>query len=251
MRIELIGLRVDKEFKAGDDIAKAIVEAAESNGVSITDGDVIVVTHKVVSKAEGRVVDLRNVTPSKKAVEIAEKLGKDPRLVEVILRESSEILKCESGHLITMTRHGIVCANSGVDQSNSGGGEKVILLPTNPDDSARRIREGIEKLTGARVAVVITDTQGRPFREGVVNVAIGFSGINPFKDYRGVRDRCGYELNITIVNVVDEIAAAAELLMGQASESIPFVIVRGLSYEYSLNYGLKDILMERSKWLFK
>jgi len=251
MKIEVIGLRVDREFREGDDVAKAIVEAAASNNVSIRDGDVIVVTHKVVSKAEGRVVDLRNIKPSSRALEIAEKLGKDPRLVEVILRESREVLKCESGHLITMTRHGIVCANSGVDQSNSGGVDRVILLPVDPDESARRIREGVEKLTGARVAVVITDTQGRPFREGVVNIAIGFSGMNPFRDYRGVRDRCGYELKITVVNIVDEIAATAELLMGQASESTPFVIIRGLRYEYSLDYGLRDILMERGKWLFK
>ncbi len=250
-RIEAIGLYYDKEVKKGDDLGKIIVELLKKYNVRINDGDIIVVAHKVVSKAEGRVVNLGRIKPSGKAIEIAEKTGKDPRLVELILRESQEILKIGNGHIITLTRHGIVCANTGIDKSNSGGDDYVVLLPVNPDESARRIRETIRKMLGVDVAVIITDTYGRPFRQGVINLAIGFSGINPYRDYRGKPDRNGYLMKVTRVAIVDEIASLAELVMGQGDESTPFVVVKGVEYEKCEHCGFNDIRMPKEEWLFK
>ncbi|RLF19107.1 MAG: coenzyme F420-0:L-glutamate ligase [Thermoprotei archaeon] len=251
-RIEIIGLKGFPDVKKGDDIGKLIVEIARKNGVELMDGDVVIVAQKIVSKAEGRIVDLDKIVPSKTAYELGEKLGKDPRLVEVVLRECREVLKAESGHLIVLTRHGLVCANAGVDASNvDGSGIRVSLLPIDPDESARRIRKRIRELTGKNVVVVITDTFGRPFREGVVNFAIGFSGIAPFRDYIGKPDRYGYIMRVTRVCVVDEIAAAAELIMGQGGEGIPVVIMRGVKFDWDEKAGLEQVIMNRSKWLFR
>lgn len=250
-RIEIIGLHYDKEIVKGDDIGKIIVELSRKYNVKINDKDIIVVAHKVVSKAEGRVVNLNSISPSTRALEIGKETGKDPRLIELILRESQEILKISNGHIITLTKHGIVCANAGIDASNSGGDEYVVLLPTDPDASARTIRNTIRKLLGVDVAVIITDTYGRPFRLGVINLAIGFSGIKPYRDYRGKPDRNGKLMRITMVTIVDEIAAAAELVMGQGAESIPFAIVKGISYEKCEECGFKDIYMPKEKWLFR
>ncbi len=247
----MIGLRLDREVVPGDDIAQLIIEAARLNGVEIFDRDIIVVSQKIVSKAEGRIVRLSDVVPSRRAIEIAERCGKDPRLVELVLREASEILKIDRCHIITLTRHGFVCANAGIDRSNAGGEDRVVLLPIDPDQSARRIRRRLKELLGVDVAVIIVDTFGRPFREGVVNVAIGFAGINPFKDYRGLRDRDGYVFRVTRVCIVDEIAAAAELVMGQGAESTPFAIVRGVEYEVCEDCSSRDIVMPREKWLFR
>jgi len=250
-KIEVIGLYYDKEIKRGDDIGRIIIEVAKKMGIEISDGDVIVVTHKVVSKAEGRVVNLNRVRPSKKALEIAKMVNKDPRLVELILREAKEVLKIGDGHIITLTRHGIVCANAGIDRSNAGGEGNVVLLPENPDESAKRIRKTIKEVLGVDVAVIITDTYGRPFRMGVVNLAIGFSGINPYRDYRSKLDRNGYLMRVTRVAIVDEIASAAELVIGQGAENTPFAIVRGVDYEKCEECGFKDIYMPKEKWLFK
>jgi len=250
-RIEVIGIPYGEEVLPGDDVGKIIVEAAAKAGIEILDGDIIVVSHKVVSKAEGRVVDLRSVEPSEKAVEIARRTDKDPRLVEVVLREAAEVLKVERGHIITLTRHGIVCANSGVDQSNAGGQDRVVLLPLDPDESARKIRRRILELTGRRVAVIISDTYGRPFRLGVINLAIGFAGINPFRSYVGKPDRDGYIMRVTQVAVVDEIAAAAELVIGQGRENTPFAIVRSVEYDECEDCGFRDIYMRREDWLFR
>ncbi len=250
-KIEVIGLYYDKEIKRGDDIGRIIIEVAKKMGIEISDGDVIVVTHKVVSKAEGRVVNLNRVRPSKKALEIAKMVNKDPRLVESILREAKEVLKIGDGHIITLTRHGIVCANAGIDRSNAGGEGNVVLLPENPDESAKRIRKTIKEVLGVDVAVIITDTYGRPFRMGVVNLAIGFSGINPYRDYRSKPDRNGYLMRTTRVAIVDEIASAAELVIGQGAENTPFAIVRGADYEKCEECGFNDIYMPKEKWLFK
>jgi len=250
-KIEVIGLYYDKEIKRGDDIGRIIIEVAKKMGIEISDGDVIVVTHKVVSKAEGRVVNLNRVRPSKKALEIARMVNKDPRLVELILREAKEVLKIGDGHIITLTRHGIVCANAGIDRSNAGGEGNVVLLPENPDESAKRIRKTIKEVLGVDVAVIITDTYGRPFRMGVINLAIGFSGINPYRDYRSKPDRNGYLMRTTRVAIVDEIASAAELVIGQGAENTPFAIVRGADYEKCEECGFNDIYMPKEKWLFK
>ena len=226
--ITIIGLESMPLVLEGDDIGRLIVEAAETEGVGLADGDVVVVTQKIVSKAEGRVVDLESVEPSAFAEEIAWKTDRDPRHVELILQESARIVKMRGSILITETRHGFVCANSGVDRSNIEGG-LLCLLPVDPDESARSIRSRIAELTGSDVAVIVTDTWGRAWRMGQVDFAIGVAGMSPFFDYRGETDPFGYELNVTNIAVADELAAAAELAKGKL-ENIPAVIIRGYQY---------------------
>ncbi len=220
LRVEPV--EIAGEIRPGDDLGKILAEAAEPE-----DGDVIAVAHTVVSKAEGALVDLSEVEPSDLARRLAERLGKDPRVMEVILREAEGIVKVGRDVIITEVRGGIVCANSGVDESNAPPGH-VVTLPEDPDRSADRIRERIRELTGADVGVVITDTQGRAFREGVVGVAVGASGIPVLADRRGDRDLYGRELQVTVVAVGDLIASAAELVMGQADEGTPAAVFRGL-----------------------
>ena len=252
-KIELIGLETIPEVKKGDDIGELIVKACRRENVSIENGDIIIVTHKIVSKAEGRIVNLNNITPSKRALEIAKYTGKDPRLVELILKESDKIVKLsKEGHIIVRTKHGIVCANAGVDSSNIAGTEEIVaLIPKDPDFSARKIRLRIKELTGKDVAVIITDTYGRPLREGMINMAIGISGINPFRDYRGKPDLYGYTFRVTVIAVADELASAAELLMGQGKEKIPIVIVKGCYYKRDEKASAKELNMPEEKWLFK
>ena len=249
-KVEVIGVTGIPIVKPGDDLPRLIVKAAERQGTPIRDGDVIVVSHIIVSRAEGRMVNLREVKPSPFAENVAESLGKDPRLVEVILRESKSIIRMGRGHLITETRQGFVCANSGVDQSNVPGEGVVALLPEDPDESARRIREGVERLTGRRVAVIVSDTHGRPLREGEINVAIGVSGMKPLRDRRGEMDLFGYILRVKRTAVADEIASAAELVIGQADEGIPVAIVRGYEFEPSEDATAKELIMPRDRDLF-
>jgi coenzyme F420-0:L-glutamate ligase/coenzyme F420-1:gamma-L-glutamate ligase len=213
--------------RPGDGLAGLIVDAAR-NGPGIRAGDVVVVTQKIVSKAEGRVVPLDAVDPSPEALRLAAETEKDPRLVELILRESVRIVRQRGPVLITETRHGFVCANAGIDASNVGSG-CVSLLPEDPDRSAQEIRQGIQEATGAEVAVIISDTFGRPWREGHTNVAVGLSGMLPFADYVGQVDPYGYELRVSTLAVADELAAAAELVMGKL-DAVPVAIVRGYPY---------------------
>jgi len=250
-RIEIIGLEGIPEIKLGDDLARIIVEAAEQNGVKIEDGDVIVVKSKIVSKAEGRIVDLKQVKPSKRAREIAKATGKDPRLVELVLKESAEVVKAVKGHLIVKTCHGIVCANAGIDRSNvAGSRDIVLLLPKDPDASARRLREEIHRLTGKNVAIVITDTYGRPLRNGQVDMAIGLCGMQPFRDYRGQPDMKGYILRVKRIAVADEVAAASELVTGNGAEGIPVAVIKGLKFEEG-EEPAKLLNMPEEKWLFR
>ncbi len=248
--IRIIGLETIPIVKEGDDIGALICQAAEREGITIQDGDVVVVSHIIVSRAEGRVVDLAQVEPSEFAKNVAEATRKDPRLVEVILRESKAIVRMGDGHLICETRHGFVCANAGVDRSNVPGKDRVALLPEDPDASARRIRERIRQLTGRDVAVIISDTHGRPLRQGVINVAIGVSGLEPIWDRRGDVDLFGYTLRVTKVAVADELASAAELLMGQADEGVPVVIIRGYKYRPSEGASAKELIRPREQDLF-
>jgi coenzyme F420-0:L-glutamate ligase/coenzyme F420-1:gamma-L-glutamate ligase len=230
LQVRIIAVAGMPEIRPGDDLAALILEAARGQGADVEDGDVLVVTQKIVSKAEGRLVDLRQVEPSPRARELAAQTGKDPRLLEVILRESRRIVRQEGGVIICETKHGFVCANAGVDTSNVGGGV-VSLLPQNPDESAARIRAAIQQRGGGiSVAVIISDTFGRPWREGHTNVAIGVAGMSPIKDYVGQADPHGYVLRVSTMAVADELAAAAELVMGKLSR-VPVAIVRGFDYE--------------------
>jgi len=227
-RLEVIGIQGLPEIGAGDDVAALVVAAAAAQGTPLETGDVLVVSQKVLSKAEGRLVRLADVAPSPFAARVAETLKKDARLVEVILRESRRIVRMDRGILITETHHGHICANAGVDQSNVGLGWAA-LLPADPDASARGIIERVAALTGVEVAVVVADTFGRPWREGLQNVAIGVSGMRPLQSYLGVPDVHGYVLQATILAVADELASAAELVMGKL-DAVPVVVIRGYAY---------------------
>jgi coenzyme F420-0:L-glutamate ligase/coenzyme F420-1:gamma-L-glutamate ligase len=227
--IRIIPLMGFPKVKQGDDLAEMILHVVSSNGKSIQNKDVVVVTQKVVSKAEGRLVALDSVRVGAWAWKLAKKLGKDPRLVELILQESRRIVRAAQGVLITETKQGFVCANSGIDQSNVEPGY-VTLLPSDPDRSARKLRRKLEKLTRKRIAVLVTDTFGRPWRLGQTDVVIGCSGIRPLEGYRGEKDPFGYELRVTEPAIADELAAASELAMRKLS-MIPACIVRGFAFE--------------------
>jgi coenzyme F420-0:L-glutamate ligase/coenzyme F420-1:gamma-L-glutamate ligase len=227
--LRVIGLRTLREVVRGDDLATLVAQAARREGVRFERGDVLILAQKVVSKAEGRVVDLSSVVPSLLAREWAPRLGHDPRLTEVVLRESQRVLRMTERALIVETRHGFVCANAGVDRSNVPGLNLVTCLPDDPDASARRIAGGLRRRTGIAVPVIVSDTFGRPWRLGLVNVAIGAWGLRVLEDLRGTRDARGHGLRATILAVGDELAAAAGLVMGKR-EGVPAAIVRGFRY---------------------
>jgi len=230
-RIELIGVEGVVEVKPGDNLVDLIGSALRESKEELFDGDVLVVAQKIVSKAENRVVRLETIEPSLRAKEWAAAYDKDPRVVEVVLRESKRIVRMERGVLIAETEHGFVCANAGVDVSNVADGT-VTLLPKDSDASARTIREGLQSEFGVSLAVIISDTFGRPWREGLVNVALGVSGMAPLIDYRGLEDSHGNVLKVTVIAIADELASAAELMM-KKSAGVPVVIVRGLEYQRS------------------
>ena len=246
-RIELIGLDGIGEIQPGDDLAAVIADAVTD--VHLTDADVVVVTQKVVSKSEGRLVDLATVEPSDFAREWAERWEKDPRQVELVLRESASIVRMGPGGLIiSRTRHGLVCANAGVDVSNVGGGDVAALLPEDPDGSARGIREGLRIRAGAAPAVIISDSFGRPWRNGIVNVAIGSAGIEPLLDLRGAPDVAGREMRATIIAVADQLASAADLAGGKTDQR-PVVVIRGYAWRAS-DADASDLVMEAERDLF-
>jgi len=215
-------------IKPGDNIAKTVVEAARKNGLKIEEGDIIAIAQKIFSKCENKIVRLRDVVPSRKAEDIAKMTGKSPKFVELVLSETERIVKASPEVLLVEDKRGLVCINAGIDKSNVKGRGNFTLLPEKPDTSAKKCRLEIKKITGKNVAVVICDTYSRPFRRGQVNFAIGIAGINPFKDYRGKEDLFGHILKVKNIATVDEIATAAELLMGQAKEATPVVIFKGL-----------------------
>src|SRR3984893_15062108 len=228
IHIELIPVAGLPEIRAGDDLPGLIFEAARATAIRFRDNDIVVVAQKVVSKAEGRLARLCTIEPSIQASQLASKQGRDPRLVELILRESRRIVR-EHPVLIVETHHGFVCANAGVDHSNVPGDDVVTLLPKDPDRSARLIAATLRKLSKRRVAVVLSDTFGRPWRLGLTNVAVGAAGVPVLLDLRGTRDRNLKPLRATILAVADELAAAAGLVMGKR-EGIPAVIIRGYKY---------------------
>lgn len=222
-------------IQPGDDLAEIALQALHRAGLSLRDGDILVFAQKIVSKAENRLVNLLEVQPSVRAIQLAEATGKDARLVELILRESSAVLRTRPGTIIVEHRLGFVCANAGIDHSNVAGegderAEWVLLLPENPDASAERLRHCLEQASGVRLGVMIIDSHGRAWRLGTVGVVIGLSGVPGLVDLRGYSDLFGYNLRITQVGAADELAAAASLLMGQAAEGTPIVHVRGFPY---------------------
>jgi len=246
MSVEITGVAGIGEITPGADLAALIVDAMQAR--PLADGDVVVVTHKIVSKAEGQLVDLRTVTPSALAVRIAEQFGKDARQVEVVLRESVRIVRMERGIIISETRHGLICANAAVDASNVAG-ETVCLLPRDPDASAARIRARLREHTGADVAVIISDSFGRPWRNGIINIAIGVAGMQPLTDYRGQTDPFGNDLRVTVIAVADELACAAELVMGKV-DNVPVAVIRGYPYDRANGTG-HDLIMDPAKDLFR
>ena len=234
------------EVRPGDDLEALVVGAV---GDILRSGDVLVVTHKIMSKAEGRLVDLATVEPSALAKEYAARWGKDPRQIEVVFRESRRVVRMDRGVVISETRHGFVCANAGVDASNVPGRDTVCLLPVEPDRSAARLREALRGRLGVEAAVVVSDSFGRAWRFGITDVAIGVSGMDPLADYRGQNDPHGYPMEASVLAVADELAAAAELVMGK-TDGIPLSIVRG--YPYSPAHGsARDLLMPPERDMFR
>jgi coenzyme F420-0:L-glutamate ligase/coenzyme F420-1:gamma-L-glutamate ligase len=231
MSLELIAVPGLPMVKAGEDLAGLVHRALAGAGLALRDHDVVVFAQKVVSKSEGRLVELSSVVPSPRAVEIAAEVRKDPRLVELVLQESKRIVRKSPDLLIVEHRLGLVMANAGIDQSNvadQAGGEHALLLPVDPDASAERLRADLRRLTGREVGIVINDSFGRPWRRGTVGVAIGCAGLPALVDLRGTPDLFGRTLRVTVIAYADEIAAAASLVMGQAAEGRPVVVVRGL-----------------------
>lgn len=226
--ISIIGLDQIRLIKPGDDLAKIIFDSAAAENLQFADNDVIVVSQKIISKSEGRLVNIEGTKPSAKGRVLSKKTGKDPRLIDLIMSESSTILSAEKKALVVKRKDGFICLNAGIDKSNVNGRKIYALLPKNSDCSAQQLRTALQRLTGKKLAVIVTDTYSRPARVGQVEFAIGIAGIEPIVDYRGKEDLFGYELKFKYVGLADEIAAAAELVRGQGPEGIPVAIVRGL-----------------------
>jgi coenzyme F420-0:L-glutamate ligase/coenzyme F420-1:gamma-L-glutamate ligase len=249
-KIEIFGVTGLPIIREGDDLATLIYQAAIKQGTLIQNGDIIIITHVVVSRSEGNVVNLKSVRPSLFANSVAKKVDKDPKLVEVILQESKGIVRMRDGKLITETKQGLICANSGIDRSNVPGEENVALLPVNADHSAHKIRQKIKEICGRDVAVIISDTHGRPLRQGEINIAIGVAGFEPLRDRRGEEDLFGWLLKVKRTAIADELSSAAELVIGQAKEGIPVAIIRGYSYPKSEKAKATELIRPREKDLF-
>jgi len=249
--ISIVSLESFPLVESGDNLSKLIVETMKREGVSLRDGDIIAIAQKVVSKAEGRIVRLRHVKPSERAKEIAKATLKDPRLIELVLRETKKIVKASPEIFIVENKRSLVSINAGIDKSNVRGDDAYALLPIDPDESAQKIRAEIGKLTGKRVGVVICDTYSRPFRRAQVEFAIGVAGVDPFKDYRGQKDLFDYVLKVKRVAIADEIASAAELAIGQGKEAVPVVIIKNLArVEWTEKASANDLLISKQEDLF-
>jgi len=227
--ISVIGLEKIGLVKPGDDLPKLLLDAVKAENLELIDGDIIVVSQKIVSKAEGLLVDISTIKPSRRSSLISSRTRKDPRLIDLILRDSEKVLRADPQALVVQRRNGFVCLNAGVDKSNVRGRTVYSLLPKDADASAKKLRSRLQKLSGRKLGVIVADTYSRPFRVGQVEFAIGVSGIEPIVDYRGQKDLFGYELRYKFVALADEVAAAAELVMGQGTEQVPVAIVRDLS----------------------
>ncbi len=249
--VSIFGINGIPEVQPGDRLGQTIVEAAAAQGTALESGDIVVVTQKIVSKAEGRLVKLSTVEPSEFAVGFAKIADRDPRLIELVLQESKSIVRMDPdrGVIISETHHGFVCANAGIDQSNIPGDDVVCLLPVDSDESARRIMEDIRRSSGVQTPVIISDTFGRAWRDGHVNFAVGVAGMDPMMDYRGLPDAQGREMHVTTIAVADELAAAAELVQFKAI-GVPVSIVRGYPYDESEGNS-QQLVRERSRDMFR
>jgi coenzyme F420-0:L-glutamate ligase / coenzyme F420-1:gamma-L-glutamate ligase len=249
--IKVIPLRILKNVEPGDKIYRLILRSMISQKQKFANGDIVVIAQKIVSKAEGRIVPLSSLTPSANAIRLAKAYKKDARVLELILRHSKNIVKIANGVIISETKHGFVCANAGIDQSNIiKSNENALLLPDNPDASANQIMNMLREKTNREVAVIIADSFGRPFRNGQTNVAIGIAGLNAIKSYIGEDDMFGKKLKVTEIAVVDELASAAELVMGK-SKGIPVAIVRGFDFVMSKKASINELIRAREKDLFR
>ncbi|MFX0012944.1 MAG: coenzyme F420-0:L-glutamate ligase [Candidatus Hermodarchaeota archaeon] len=258
--ISLIGLENIPIIKPGDDLPSIIYSTLSDNQISLQNGDILVIAQTIVSKSLGRIKNLNDITPSQEAIDIYEKMAplieksglpsKSPELIQSILDESNEVIKTEQV-MIVETHHGFICANAGIDQSNVGGGGLITLLPIDSDKEAEKIRSSLQKLTGKRIAIIISDSFGRAFRIGAVGVALGVSGLSPILDKRGSKDLYGKELQSTIVGQIDNLASSAQLIMGEADEGIPIVLIRGYNYAFEENVSIKQILREKKADLFR
>lgn len=248
-KLRLIPIFMADEIHSGDSLADKLWESLRRRRLRIQSGDILVVKHKIVSKAEGRLVDLATVQPSAESVAWAKQYSLDARVIELALRESRRVIRRKNGILITETHHGFICANSGVDVSNVDGGAHALLLPEDPDRSAANLRRGLKKRTGLAIPVIITDSFGRPWREGLTEFAIGIAGIKPLRDDRGRRDSHGYKLKASVEAVADELACAAGLVCGKLNRA-PACIVRGFHYEPGTD-SVKELLRPASTDLFR
>ncbi len=257
--IKIIGLKEIPLIKKGDNISDIIIKALDRNRLTLQDGDIIVIAQTIISKSSGRTRNLNEIVPSEKALEIYKSImpktklyglpEKKPQLIQAILDESKQIIKSQHV-LITETNHGFICADAGIDKSNVEGEGIVTLLPKNPDNEAEKIRITLKNKTKKEIAIIISDSFGRPFRLGAIGTAIGVSGINPILDVRGKKDLFGYELQTTIIGQVDSIAAAAQLVMGESDEGIPIVLIRGYNFEFNEKTSIKSILRKKEIDIF-
>ncbi len=250
MPVQIIPLKNMPIIMPGDDLAELTIKSLESMGLKPEDRDLYAYSHVIVSRSEGKLVDLEDVKPSPVAVNFADFTGKDPRIIEIVLRESRAIRRMASGVIITETKHGFVCANAGVDKSNVPGESIVAPLPDDPDESSKKIRIKIKELSGANVGVLVCDTHGRAHRDGEINVTIGASGFNVIRDRRGEKDLFGYELMVKRTAVADELASAAELVIGQSDEAVPAALIRGYDIELSEESNAQELVRAREKDLF-
>ena len=248
-QLRLIPILLTDEIQPGDSLADKLLKSMRHRRLRFHEGDILVVKHKIVSKAEGRIVDLASVQPSVESIEWAKQYDLDARVIELALRESRAVIRRKNGVLITETHHGFLCANSGVDVSNVDGGEHALLLPEDADRSAANLRRVLKRQTGFAIPVIITDSFGRPWREGLTEFAIGISGMKPLRDDRGRRDSHGYELKASVEAVADELACAAGLVCGKLNRA-PACIVRGFRYEPGTG-RVKDLLRPAGTDLFR
>ena len=246
MTIEIIPVQIDKDIQEHDDLVDLILSSHSKP--EIQDGDILIITQKIISKQEGSIVNLSHITPSILAAGIASEYKKDPRIVQLILEQSKRIIRMNDGIIIVETPQGLVCANAGIDESNVKDGH-VTILPKNADESAKKLHQEIQKRTGKNIAIIISDTFGRPFREGQTNCAIGISGISSITDYVGTKDTFGKILHVTAIAIADEICSAAELVMGKSLQT-PIAIVRNYKI-FNPKGSVNDLIRKRSNDLFR